>query len=281
MNAHGQQTRCRWCGGVAIKSHLTPKCILNAARAVLGDELGDLRNSEKPNLVVQDIGKTRLLCKACDNSFSPDEENFCKYIYRPLLSGFTEFEYGDWLRRFAISIGWKRLATGLHIVDLQGLSPAVRTEAEAAMSCWENFLRGKSDNAGHYEHHLFFTWPLTKELVGEIPWHLFRSTFDTTIIPTDVGVLVMTFFPGCVLVSAVFPADHPPFKVPMTSRILPSGRFTDNQTLPGDLLLPWAADSERYLRNQAKQITPKQGEKMKEFAERTSTRIRPGTRGKQ
>jgi hypothetical protein len=175
--------KCPWCGNPPIESHITPGNIYRVAQKYLGVNVKELRPLLTPNRVVQDIGKPRLLCKDCDNTFSEVENTFRNQMYVPLLTGSKQFPYEEWLTRFVISIAWKRLVTGIGKLDLSGLDPNLPQQAAQAAQCWKDYLRGKRQDAGHYEHHMFFTWFLDKQSISKDVWVLFRTTFETTLFP--------------------------------------------------------------------------------------------------
>jgi hypothetical protein len=258
MKRYIQVERCRWCGSNAIESHTTPKSILKAARKHVG--VTNIRWLEQPNLEVQDLRKYFLLCKSCDNSFSPAENSFLRHIYEPLLTGSDEFEYDEWLIRFAISLAWKRLATGLPL--LPGLTSEVIAYAEAAMIQWQGYLQNQHQEAEPYQHHLFLTKFMEKDELTDLEKTVLMSTFDSSIIPSPCALFLAATFPGCILLTIIAPTVSPPdWK---TTQIHRSGRFDSNQILPGGFLLPWFQEKIDYSKNSKKTISPRQREKIKE-----------------
>jgi hypothetical protein len=255
-----QSQQCRWCTEVAIESHFTPGCLYRAASELLPQDVYGVRNLLVPNRTVQDIGKYPLLCQPCDNLFSKAEGKFCEHIYKPLLNGMKQFDYGDWLIRFAVSLAWKRTAVWLEQVNEHAESAILVAEAKRAVIVWANFLQGKTEDPGHYEHHLFFTRFLAASDISEFAQLLFKTTFDTTPVTFDEKVLfVSTIFPGCMMVSSIVPSM---WQYSTGTRIMPSGKLQDDQTISSNFLKVCAQSYETDAAEAVRLIKPYQRQKM-------------------
>lgn len=249
--------QCKWCSNPAIESHLTPGSILRTAEKKLGSF--KLRRSPNLNKVVQDIGKVPLLCHDHDNLFSRVESNFRELIYIKLLEGQTKFNYDEWLSKFAISIAWKRLATGLPKMANLDLHQVM--EANKALKHWEGYLLGNHQETEPYQHHLLLTWFYANRLeISRVVRGILLETFDTTIIPYPEGLLVWTTFPGCILISSTSPWTYTGWE---TIRILAPGHFNENQILPWSHLSPYIQEAIAYGLERTKLISPRQREKLR------------------
>jgi len=218
----------------------------------------NIRAIENPNLEVQDLNTYKLLCQTHDNSFSQAENEFIRNIYKPLLTGTTSFKYQGWLLRFAISLGWKRLATGLH--KLSGLQPDVKALGEQALADWQGYLLNEHTDIAPYQHHLY----LTKFIEDGIDLKtkiMLMSTFDSTIFTSKTGMAIGSIFPGCMFLTVVEPTG---LKVWKDSEIRESGEFDDNQRIPGGTLLPMWKGYLADIKEADSKLTPKQRAKMKE-----------------
>lgn len=133
------------------KSHIVP--------AFFGEYLketsatGYLRGVDSPNLRIQDLTKTELLCAECEQRLSVWEKNFAQGAFKRVQDdSFRELEYGPWLLSFLVSLSWRVLAVerGTFVRDYPEFSAPI----EAAFESWRQFLLGKRKHPGS-EHHLF------------------------------------------------------------------------------------------------------------------------------
>ena len=249
---------CAWCPESAIGSHTIPANILKTARRLLG--VTNIRPLLKPNLELQGLPTNLLLCQVHDNSFSPAENSFLQHLYKPLLTDSTEFEYDEWLIRFAISLAWKRLTTGLPL--LPDLHPEIIIQAKTALTHWQGYLLNQHKEIEPYQHHLFLTKFIEKGDITDIHRVMLMTTFDTTIVPTNVGLFVQTTIPGCIFLSIIGPKDLlPDWK---DTHIMPKGKFNNNQTLPGGVLFASFDQSLKDFQAAAKNISPRQRKIMKD-----------------
>lgn len=151
---------CRLCGEVRElqNSHVIPAFVVRWIKETSATPY--LRSAESPNLRKQDIGTTKLLCKECEGRFSYYEDLFARKIFNPYVGEeldqkgcggghIKEFEYGDWLLKFAISLQWRMLATRPNKVEDE-------IELCRVELIWRQFLLKKRCDTGVWENHIIF-----------------------------------------------------------------------------------------------------------------------------
>lgn len=136
-------------------SHIVPKM---AIRQLKKTSAGAIRNTENPNVVVQDGEKHYLLCGECEDRFSKYEAYFARKLFHPYLKKETDtFDYTKELFYFIASVSWR--STYLDILDY------VETGIEdiALLNCLienekilKDFLLEKRSDLGTIENHIFF-----------------------------------------------------------------------------------------------------------------------------
>lgn len=194
---------CIWCGTATARNHIVPRAILRTVEQVRGAQ--GLRWAAIPNRQVQDLRWNRVLCSPCDNLFSESEAAFIDNLYRPLLQGSSDpFVYGPWLERFAVSIAWKCLNHQLQRLILTDDQLAACTQA---LQTWQAFLRNESVERGNHQHHILLSEFIPESAYGEERSLVMRHAFDCHVYSDDDAVFVLTLFPGCILLSSIFPAE--------------------------------------------------------------------------
>ncbi|MBB6713896.1 hypothetical protein [Clostridium gasigenes] len=109
MSGNVQMGKCALCGlNKEIQlSHIVPKFV---GRHLKKSSVGDIRNGENPNRVVQDIEKEYLMCHDCEELFSAKETWFANNVFYPRLkNGAVEFDYGENMHYFLTSVSWRSL----------------------------------------------------------------------------------------------------------------------------------------------------------------------------
>jgi hypothetical protein len=148
-------SKCKLCGSVdeLRESHILPAfaCDWLKTTAVSG-----IRSGLNPNQRIQDGPKPRLLCDTCEQRFSRDEKVFAERIFTPVHEDglTTDFSYGEWACRFAVSISWRVLVYNLELAPLDHFSEKQRKEACTAELQWRRFLLGEAKHPDRYEQHL-------------------------------------------------------------------------------------------------------------------------------
>lgn len=149
---------CQLCGrdGQLQLSHIIPKFVFAWAK---DSTPSFLRNSEEPNVRVQDGEKQRLFCFDCEQQLSVWEKAFCESVFAPLHgkgAAPIDLEYGDWALKFAASVSWRNLL--YHRQDASELRAHLSEEqfelAERAFTAWREFLLAKQENPREYEQHI-------------------------------------------------------------------------------------------------------------------------------
>ncbi len=136
---------------------------------------GFFRYGQTINRRVQDGHKEHWLCPGCEDLFSGWETEFANNVFHPLTSGkASQFQYQEWLLKFAVSLSWRCL---LHIRELSGLkhfSEELRQEAERALYRWSEFLLGRQPDPGKYEQHLLPLDQIVDHTVTDMPPNINR-----------------------------------------------------------------------------------------------------------
>ena len=206
-----QPSTCRLCRHERIlrESHVIPKFAVEWIKKT--SATGYLRGTIDPNLRRQDASKIRLLCQDCEQLFSRDERVFAETIFRPFLQGTSlEFFYGEWLRRFAVSLAWRAAVTGIERGALGDPQPSLlRKEIDDAISAWGSYLLCRTKTPGPYTHHMLLAGYI-KDATTEVPegfqTYMMRAV-DTTIGSATKRLLVYTKLPAIVFVSHVIPSE--------------------------------------------------------------------------
>ena len=130
--------------------------------------MGNIRNSENPNMVVQDSEKHYMLCGNCEDLFSEDETYFANLMFHPYLKGEkSKFDYDSRLFYFLTSVSWRSLYWDLldfvenHVVGIDALECLIKSE-----KIMREFLLNKRTDIEYIENHIFFFDDI-KEVVND------------------------------------------------------------------------------------------------------------------
>lgn len=147
-------------------SHIVPKM---AVRALKRTSVGGIRNTDNPDLIVQDSEKHYMLCSDCEDLFSPYETYFSNTIFQPFLNNKkVHFDYDSKLFYFITSVSWRSLYLDLldfvenHVVGIDALECLI--DAEKTM---RDYLLNRRSDIGKIENHIFF-FDGIKEIVGSV-----------------------------------------------------------------------------------------------------------------
>ena len=149
--------RCALCDAeTALElSHIVPKM---AVRELKKTSAGAIRNTENPNLTVQDSEKHYMLCSDCEDRFSKYETYFAKTLFHPYIKSVTDsFNYDINLAKFITSVNWR--STYLDILDyvetgvddIRMLNCLIDSE-----KIMKDYLLEKRTDLGAIENHIFF-----------------------------------------------------------------------------------------------------------------------------
>lgn len=150
-------TKCALCGNEAELelSHTVPKM---AVRTLKKTAIGNIRSTENPNKTIQDSEKLYMLCGDCEDLFSEKETWFANKIFHPYLKKEkTIFDYDENLAYFITSVNWRSHYLDIldfvenSVVGIDALECLI--ESEKIMN---EFLRGKRNDLGKIENHIFF-----------------------------------------------------------------------------------------------------------------------------
>ena len=234
--------RCRLCNSSSPlqQSHIIPHFVV---RWLVDTSLtGGIRSTDQPNLRRQDTTKKPLLCANCEELLSREERKFASEVFAPLRSGkASEFRYGAWMARFAVSVSWRALFATAE--STSELTPIARNAEEI----WRKFLLGERENPGAFSQYLFLTPRGTLKPTVSFegippPSNLNRYLFRTIACnllcsPDEAGALTYVNMCGVILVGKI--AIPEPQRLWRPSRIsLRSGiaRTDLLATLPPSLL---------------------------------------------
>jgi len=189
-------------------SHIIPKFV---GRHLKGTSIGNIRNSENPNKVVQDLEKYYMLCHDCEELFSAAERWFANNIFYPRIkNGEVDFNYNEYLYYFISSLSWRSLyldimnfvsGDEITIVALESLIKAERI--------LKAYLKRERTDIGNIEHHIFF-FDRIKDVGGQRADEFLRQPHVTIhrsvtsytnccgdtyfTISNLMGIIVVTFY---------------------------------------------------------------------------------------
>jgi len=175
---------CAFCGktGALRESHILPAFVYRWLRDRSGT--GHIRNSENPNLRVQDGLKLHWLCNECEQRFNQYETAFASKVFHPWHAGVQRVLYEEWLLKFCVSISWRVLSYTF------GKNPnRIYTEEQTALAaraekCWKAFLNNEVPHPGVFEQHLVIFDVMESTTVQDLPNNFNR--FMTGAITLDI-----------------------------------------------------------------------------------------------
>ena len=136
-------------------SHIVPHFV---GRKMIKTAPGNIRMTNEPNRVAQDIEKHYMLCHDCEELFSARERWFASNIFNPWQDHKQEqFSYDENLTYFIISLSWRSL-----YLDLEEFScdPTFDREVLMIMLRAENIMRDylleKRQDISDIQNHIFF-----------------------------------------------------------------------------------------------------------------------------
>jgi hypothetical protein len=136
-------------------SHIVPKMVV---RTLKKTSVGNIRNTNNPNMTVQDSEKRYMLCGCCEDLFSDKETYFSNTIFYPYLTERkTKFDYNEKLFYFLTSVSWRSLYLNLldfvenSIVGIDALECLISSE-----KTMKEYLLQKRSDIGDIENHIYF-----------------------------------------------------------------------------------------------------------------------------
>lgn len=187
-------------------SHIIPKFVGNYLKSTA---VGNIRNQEAPNRVIQDIEKHELLCHDCEELFSAAERYFANTIFYPYLRDkLTEFSYSDQLFYFITSLSWRSLYLDIiNFVRGDDIRIDVLERMIEAEGKMRRYLLHESSDIGSIENHIFFYDVVTRvsnsndslkepNLLVHRALHSYSGYSENTIytISNLMGIIIVTLY---------------------------------------------------------------------------------------
>lgn len=200
----GQCALCRQNKELQL-SHIVPHFV---GRRLIKTAPGNIRITNEPNKVAQDIEKHFLLCHDCEELFSVKERWFANTIFNPYQDhNKTIFDYDENLTYFIISLSWRSLYLDL---EEYACDPKINQDilmilfrAEQTM---RDYLLGKRLDIDTIENHIFFfdriqsAQNLDASQHPSIAMHRSISSYTayngktSFTVSNLMGILVVTFY---------------------------------------------------------------------------------------
>lgn len=179
------QGKCAFCGGQAelMQSHVLPAFVFRWLRERSGKG-GHIRETDRPNVRVQDGLKQPWLCSACEGHFGQYETAFATKVFHPWHRGENRIPYGDWMLKFAVSVSWRVLKYA------RVRNPAaIYTEEQnhlmdEAAERWRAFLEGEVPHPDQFEQHLLIFDFVKETSINDLPKNFNR--FMTGAVTLDI-----------------------------------------------------------------------------------------------
>lgn len=244
------------------ESHIIPKFVSKWMKET--SATGYLRQGVQPNLRKQDFSTERLLCGDCENLFSKWETIFAETIFVPYLNdGKREFEYGNWLLKFSVSLIWRLGVSELN--DFRSYQPQLTGELERALSIWRDYLLDDVPMQESYGFHLFFMDYVKDVQNGSLPegfhWYTLRGV-DGTLPANDSEVYGFVKLPAMVFFSGIMPRRPSKLK---NTRILEHGKIkASNQIISNRVFGEFYIDRAQQAWAMTEKTSEKQIQKIQE-----------------
>lgn len=224
---------CALCGrsGDLQASHIIPKFVVKWLKDT--SATSSLARIDGNNVEhAQDLPTYRMLCSDCEQRFSVLEKSFAEKIFYPFHnSGDSRLEYGSWLERLAISLGWRVLR--MEYEAFKSNHPKFGPQIELAEATWREFLLGNRHAVHPYESHLLILGSIDTSTGGiheKANWYMRRST-DGTMVTSDTRIYTYAKLADMVFVTAIQPNVMKGWK---GTRINESGVIASPRTIDDD-----------------------------------------------
>lgn len=200
----GQCALCRQNKELQL-SHIVPHFV---GRRLIKTAPGNIRITNEPNKVAQDIEKHFLLCHDCEELFSAKERWFSNAIFNPYQDhNKTVFDYDENLTYFIISLSWRSL-----YLDLEEYACDPEFNQDILMILFRaeqtmrDYLLGKRQDIDTIENHIFFfdriqsVQNLDASQHPSIAMHRSISSYTayngktSFTVSNLMGILVVTFY---------------------------------------------------------------------------------------
>ena len=186
-------------------SHIVPHFV---GRKLIKTSPGNIRSSNEPNKVRQDIEKHFMLCHECEELFSAKERWFSANIFNPYQDANKDtFSYDESLTYFIVSLSWRSLYLDLEeFVADPSFNKDVLIVLLRAEQVMRDYLLGKRSDIDSIENHIFFMDRIqsANNLKGvmnpSVAMHRSISSYTaynggtSFTISNLMGILIVTFY---------------------------------------------------------------------------------------
>jgi hypothetical protein len=169
-----------------------------------------LRKAVDPDNRIQDHHE-KLLCEDCEQIFSDWEGKFASQVFYPHIRGEKEeFEYGEWLYKFVLSVSWRLLVSEMAVWHDE--EHPQNEVVEERLETWEAILLGEKPlSEDPSQHHIFFVDEI--DLVKSDPeapegFEVYmQRNLDGTSVYGEDQIHVYAKFPRILFFSTIVPSD--------------------------------------------------------------------------
>jgi hypothetical protein len=146
---------CKLCQNEELKenSHIVPAFVFRWLKA--SSPTGFLRKSRSVNKRINDGEKSKLLGPNCEDSFSTWEKKFAEKVFHPVHKSEQydlEFDYGEWLAKFCVSLSWRVLTHGT-LNGANHQSHGHSSLIHPALEVWQDYLCGRREDISGFRQH--------------------------------------------------------------------------------------------------------------------------------
>jgi hypothetical protein len=199
---------CRLCGKQKElqNSHVIPNFVIKWMKK--SGPTPFLRRAVEPDTRIQNYHE-KLLCRDCEQIFSPYEGKFASNIFYPhVRSEKKEFEYGEWLYRFVLSVSWRLMESKLAV--WQDSDHSKTDIVEQRLETWRQILlEEKPISEDPSNHHVCFLDELdlsVSDPEGPANFEIYiQRNIDGTSIYDDNEIHVFFKFPKILFFSTIDP----------------------------------------------------------------------------
>lgn len=200
----GQCALCRLNKELQL-SHIVPNFV---GRKMKKTAPGNIRVTNEPNKVAQDIEKHFMLCHECEELFSAKERWFANNIFNPWQDADeSRFEYDENLTYFIVSLSWRSLYLDLeeYSCDKEFNQDILMIMFRAEQNMREYLLSKKQTLEGIQNHIFFFDRiqsvnNMDLEKSPSVAMHRSISSYSayngktSFTVSNLMGILIVTFY---------------------------------------------------------------------------------------
>jgi len=248
--------RCKLCKlkcNDKIDSHIIPRYIYKWVKDTAISPY--LREAVNPNVRKQDgETKNQFLCRSCEKIFNDYETKFANKIFYPYVSSNNvDYEYEEWLLKFAVSQSWRMLALEIDTVNDQ-----LAAKLNKILDIWSDYILEKRENSGLHSHHLLF-FKRTPDLPTNKEDYFCERAIDGSIGNRKSKIWIYSKLAPVAVVSHVKPLKFNGWR---NSLIHKKGRLQGFQLVTDNVFNEFFIDRINFYINSHKKITEKQNKKI-------------------